>query len=99
MLRMREGGGKAKKRAGWRASRGLGLMEPLLSSANENRVLVNHGDPARDGPISFMGKICRNERYLADAHKMFGVKWLRGRDGGSERTGRGDEKDMTYKRL
>ena len=83
MLGMREGGGKAK-----RASRGLGLMEPLPSSANENRVLVNHGDPARDGPISFMGKICRNERYLADAHKMFGVKWLRGRDGGSERTGR-----------
>ena len=48
-----------------------------------------------------MGKICRNERYLADAHKMFGVKWLRVRDGGSERerTGRGDEKDMTYSPL
>ena len=32
---------------------------------------------------------------------MFGVKWLRGRDGGSERerTGRGDEKDMTYSPL
>ena len=47
-----------------------------------------------------MGKICRNERYLADAHKMFGVKWLRERDGGaSEWTGRGDEKDMTYSPL
>ena len=30
---------------------------------------------------------------------MFGVKWLRVRDGGSERTGRGDEKDMTYSPL
>ena len=30
---------------------------------------------------------------------MFSVKWPRVRDGGSERSGRGDEKDMTYSPL
>lgn len=47
------------------------------------------------GPISFMGKICRNERYLAVAHKMSRVKWLRVHEteGAGERAGKGDEED------